>query len=143
MFFGREKYMIEFIKKYRSAPERTVITFKCSKRMCINKLGELERAGYDAMMVDSCEVYDKKRGKRSERREEKNADKWNDGVLPDVASGQARECECGCDDSLKISLKGGICSEKSARILLCDLIVGTMATVALMSLAKMLKVMIK
>ena len=141
--FWQEKYMIEFIKKYRSAPERTVITFKCSKRMCINKLGELERAGHNVVLACSDDSCDKKRGKRGERREEKDVEKEAVGATSAASGDREKRCECGCNDSLGMCLKGGVTSEKSARILLCDLVAGVVAMGVLTYLGKMLKGMMK
>lgn len=143
----KEKNMLEFIKKYRNSPCRTVVTFKLNECVCLNKLGELNQARrakneYGNTQNDS---ENEKKQIKDEKNKAKRAFREQENSVSLDSMGKENssdECKCGCDEEMCIGdngrsdcfclpcaradVRGGINSEKTVRVLLCDLVAGAM-----------------
>ena len=160
----REVFMLDFIKKYRNDPRRTVVTFVMNEKICFNKLGDLnvaraaknehEKTKNDNENDNFEDKENRVKTKRAFKERESSAllDS-NEKVLFDECS-QTDSCSCGsesegngnetgkgaceCDPCISpdcscsfglpcsdADLKGGINSEKKFRVLLCDLVAGS------------------
>ena len=133
--------MINLIKKYRNNPNRTVITLKCDKSWCLNKLGDINMTSGDycsCLDKENCDEQSKKSRKESklaykeleiEAQEQGSA---KESVDKDQ-NGQAEQMLCKCHKvsqefvmpTGEKSTKGGVCTQKTLRILLCDVVAVT------------------
>ena len=142
--------MLDCIRRYRSDPSRTVITFKVGEIVCLNKLSELNIAkeavengnadvdnyDYEATGEKSCKSFTENGALKEKRRDKKQArtdlqdicyEKQQVGTTNALkaqceCAGLGSDCSCGCVPGMKMSIKGGISCEKTFRVLLCDLV---------------------
>ena len=132
--------MLEFIKRYRNDPKRLVLTLKIDKTLCLNRLGDLNLAQRAKSEME------RKKNVESNDMQVTTRDK-NDGNMQDEGSKtkkafkQEEKCvclddcncaeeKCDCKDGvctpcMAFDAKGGVNSEKSIRVLLCDVLAGS------------------
>ncbi len=136
--------MLEFIKKYRKDPKRLVLTLKLNECICLNRLGDLNTARLAKIENENENKYTSESDnkgvtngaqqgeKNREKTKSRRAFKEQEGcVCLDDELCVGSECDCGCKNEFSMpcasfDAKGGINSEKTLRLLLCDAVVASM-----------------
>lgn len=135
--------MLEFIKRYRNDPKRLVLTLKIDKTLCLNRLGDLnlaQRAKREMERKKNVESNDM----QATTMNKNDGDMQGEGSKMKKAFKQEEKCvclddcnciengnECDCKDGvctpcMAFDAKGGVNSEKTIRVLLCDALLGSM-----------------
>ena len=124
--------MLEFINKYRNDPKRTVLTLKMHNALTMATLGELNMAREakikneeDACGEGSCPIDFGS-----------DAEHAFNARSNEVALDYSENDGCSCQGKFALpcgtaSVKGGINSNSTVRMLLCDLVAGALALGAL------------